>query len=149
MQGIYNCKPGTNHFSRVYIVAAVLYLQFVLHLMLLCPWNMFYTFTLGPSSFSSSSSSSSSSYYYYYYYYYYYALSLNTNTIIVIIIATVMNCVFFKSYDKHKLCVTWYIYINKYNVCRVEYLWHVVLASHSTSILSFNVRVIMNARRNS
>ena len=34
MQGIYNYKPATNHVSRVYSVAAVLYLQFVLHVML-------------------------------------------------------------------------------------------------------------------
>jgi len=29
MQGIYNYIPAANHFSRVYSVAAVLYLQFV------------------------------------------------------------------------------------------------------------------------
>jgi len=34
IQGIYNYTPEINHFSRVYIVAAVLYLQFVLHVML-------------------------------------------------------------------------------------------------------------------
>ena len=37
MQGIYNYIPETNLASRVYSVAAVLYLQFVLHVMLLCP----------------------------------------------------------------------------------------------------------------
>jgi hypothetical protein len=31
MQGIYNYIPATNHVSRVYSVAAVLYFQFVLH----------------------------------------------------------------------------------------------------------------------
>jgi len=31
MQGIYNYMPETNHVSRVYSVAAVLYLQVVLH----------------------------------------------------------------------------------------------------------------------
>jgi len=37
MLGIYNDIPETNHVSRVYRVAAVLYLQFVLHVMLFCP----------------------------------------------------------------------------------------------------------------
>jgi len=36
-QDIYNYVPETNHVSRVYNVAAVLYLQFVLHVMLLRP----------------------------------------------------------------------------------------------------------------
>ena len=31
---VYNCMPGTNHVSMVYSVAAVLYLQFLLHVML-------------------------------------------------------------------------------------------------------------------
>jgi hypothetical protein len=34
MQGIYNYIPETNHVSRVYSVAFVLYLQSVLHVML-------------------------------------------------------------------------------------------------------------------
>ena len=34
MQGIYNYVPETNHVSKVYSVAAVLCLQFVLHVML-------------------------------------------------------------------------------------------------------------------
>jgi len=34
VQGIYNYIPETNHVSRVYSVAAVLYLQSVLHVML-------------------------------------------------------------------------------------------------------------------
>jgi hypothetical protein len=34
MQGIYNYMPETNHISRVYSVAAVQYLQFMLHVML-------------------------------------------------------------------------------------------------------------------
>jgi hypothetical protein len=37
MLGIYNCIPETNHVSRVYSVAAVLYLHFVLHVMLFRP----------------------------------------------------------------------------------------------------------------
>jgi len=37
MNGIYNYVPETNHVSRVYSVAAVLYLQFVLHVMLFRP----------------------------------------------------------------------------------------------------------------
>ena len=57
MQDIYNYIPDTNHVCRVYRVAAVLYLQFVLHVMLFRVLNMFHTFT--------------SDYYYYYYYYYY------------------------------------------------------------------------------
>ena len=44
-QCIYNYIPETNHISRVYIVAAVLYLQFVLHVMLFRPWTTFCTFT--------------------------------------------------------------------------------------------------------
>jgi len=59
MQGIYNYTPKTNNVSREYSVTAVLYLQFVLHVMLLCTLNMFCTFTIAL-------------YYYYYYYYYYY-----------------------------------------------------------------------------
>ena len=35
MQGIYNYTSETNHVSRVYTSAAVLYLQFLLHAMLL------------------------------------------------------------------------------------------------------------------
>jgi len=46
MQGIYNYIPHTNHVSRVYSVAAVLYLQFVLHVMIFRPWNVFCTYTL-------------------------------------------------------------------------------------------------------
>ena len=42
MQGIYNYIPETNHVYRVYSVAAVLYLQFVLRV-------MFCTFTLALS----------------------------------------------------------------------------------------------------
>jgi hypothetical protein len=37
MHGIYNYLPETNHVSSVYSVAAVLYLQFVLHVMLFRP----------------------------------------------------------------------------------------------------------------
>jgi hypothetical protein len=37
MQGIYNYIPETNHVSTVYSVAAVLYLQSVLHVMLFRP----------------------------------------------------------------------------------------------------------------
>jgi len=37
MQGIYNHIPETNCVSRVYSVAAVLYLQFVLYVMLFRP----------------------------------------------------------------------------------------------------------------
>jgi len=37
MQDIYNYIPGTRHVYRVYSVAAVLFLHFVLHVMLLCP----------------------------------------------------------------------------------------------------------------
>jgi hypothetical protein len=35
MWGIYNYVPETNHVSRAYIFAAVLYLQSLLHVMLL------------------------------------------------------------------------------------------------------------------
>jgi len=46
MQGIYCCIPETNHVLRVHIVAAVLYLQFVVHVMLFLMLNIFCTFTL-------------------------------------------------------------------------------------------------------
>ena len=46
MHGIYNYIPETDHVSRVRSVAAVLYLQFVLHVMLFRPCNMFCTVTL-------------------------------------------------------------------------------------------------------
>jgi hypothetical protein len=49
MQDIYNYIPQTNHVSRVYSVAAVLYLQFVLHVTLFCTWNTFCAFTLAIS----------------------------------------------------------------------------------------------------
>ena len=44
MQGIYNYIPETKPVSRVYSVAPVLYLQFVLHVMLFHIWNVFCTF---------------------------------------------------------------------------------------------------------
>jgi len=50
MQGIYNYAPEIDHFSTVYSVAAVLYLQFVLHVMLFRPWNMFCTSILALSA---------------------------------------------------------------------------------------------------
>ena len=46
MHGIYFYIPDTNHVSRVYGVAAVLYLQFVLPVMLFHPLNMLCAFTL-------------------------------------------------------------------------------------------------------
>ena len=49
MQGIYNYIPETNRPSRVYSVAAVLYLQFALHVMLFRPWRMLCTFILALS----------------------------------------------------------------------------------------------------
>ena len=45
MSGIYHYTPETNHVSRVYSVAAVLYLQFVLHVMLIRLRNMLCNFT--------------------------------------------------------------------------------------------------------
>ena len=46
MQGTNNYIPEPNHVSMVRSVEAVLYLQFMLHVMLFRTWNMFYTFTL-------------------------------------------------------------------------------------------------------
>ena len=46
VQDIHNYVPETNHISRVHSVAAVLYLQFVLHVMLFRPRYMFCIFTL-------------------------------------------------------------------------------------------------------
>jgi len=46
MHGIYNYLPEKKRVSRVCSVAAALYLQFVLHVMLFRLWNMFCTFTL-------------------------------------------------------------------------------------------------------
>jgi hypothetical protein len=40
---IHNCIPETNPVSEVCSVAAVLYSQYVLHVMLFCKLNMFYT----------------------------------------------------------------------------------------------------------
>ena len=45
MQGIYSYVPETNHVFRACSVAAVLYLQFVLHVMLFRMLNMYCTFT--------------------------------------------------------------------------------------------------------
>ena len=50
MQRIYNYIAETNHVSRIYSIAAVLYLQSLLHVMLFRPWNMFYTFILALSA---------------------------------------------------------------------------------------------------
>ena len=47
---IYNCIPETDSVSMVHSVAAVLYLQFVLHVMLFRMLNMFCTFTLALSA---------------------------------------------------------------------------------------------------
>jgi hypothetical protein len=46
MQSIYNYMPETNHVSRVYSVTAILYLQFLLHVMLFRLLNIFNTFTI-------------------------------------------------------------------------------------------------------
>ena len=46
VQGIDNYMPETNHVAGLYSVAAALYLQFMLHVMLFHLWNMFSTFTL-------------------------------------------------------------------------------------------------------
>jgi hypothetical protein len=63
MQGVDNNITETNHVPRVYSVAAVLYLQFVLHVMLFCLRTMFRTFTLAN-----------------YYYHYYIPLNVDTYT---------------------------------------------------------------------
>ena len=42
---MYNYRPQTNRVYKAYSVAAVLYLQSVLHVKLFRPWNMFCTFT--------------------------------------------------------------------------------------------------------
>jgi hypothetical protein len=46
MQSIYDYIPETNQVSRVYSIAAVLCLQFVLDVMLFPTYNTFCTFTL-------------------------------------------------------------------------------------------------------
>ena len=46
MKSIYNYIRETNHVSRVYSAAAVLYLPFVQHVMIFHILNMFCTFTL-------------------------------------------------------------------------------------------------------
>jgi len=40
MQGIYKSVPETNHVSKVYSFAVILYIQFVLHLMLFSMLNV-------------------------------------------------------------------------------------------------------------
>jgi len=45
MQDIYNYIPITNHVSMTHSAAASLYLQFVLHVMLFRPWNIFCLFS--------------------------------------------------------------------------------------------------------
>jgi hypothetical protein len=44
MQGVYNytCIPETNHVSRVYNIAATLYLHFMAHVMLFATLNVLY-----------------------------------------------------------------------------------------------------------
>ena len=99
MHGIYNYIHETNHVSRVHSVAAVLYLEFVLHVMLFRTWNLcFYISTSHSVSAACKMAVICSSlvscfpgmllryclsnfemipiaYYYYYYYYYYYSKS--------------------------------------------------------------------------
>jgi len=50
MQGIYNYRgiPETNHVPRVHSVAAVLYLQFELHVMLFRPWIIISIIIINP-----------------------------------------------------------------------------------------------------
>ena len=50
MQCIYNYVPETNSVSRIFDIATVLYLQFLLHVILFSPRNMFCTFTLALSA---------------------------------------------------------------------------------------------------
>jgi hypothetical protein len=57
MQGIYNYISETNHASRVYCLAAILWLQYMVRVMLLSMLNVL-CFNIN-------------TYYYYYYYYYY------------------------------------------------------------------------------
>jgi len=45
MQGNYNYTPETNHISNIYRVAAVLSVQFMLHVLLFRILNKFCTFT--------------------------------------------------------------------------------------------------------
>jgi len=66
MQGVDSNITEANHVSRVYSRAAVLYLQFVLHVISFRLRNMFYTLALV---------------YDYDYYYYYVQLNLDTCTI--------------------------------------------------------------------
>jgi hypothetical protein len=42
MQGIYNHIPETHHVSRVYNIAGILYLQYVIHVMLFPMLNVLY-----------------------------------------------------------------------------------------------------------
>ena len=49
MRDIYNYLPEINHVSRVYSVAAVLYLRFSLYVMLFRPRSMLCTFKLALS----------------------------------------------------------------------------------------------------
>jgi hypothetical protein len=75
MQGICIYIPETNHVSRVCNVAAVLYLQFLLHVMSFRVWNMFCTFTLAIFVVCVQCPIwlfFAVHYYYYYYYYHYY-----------------------------------------------------------------------------
>jgi len=45
MQSIHNCIPETIHVSKVYNVAAVLYLQFMVHIILLPILNVLYFYS--------------------------------------------------------------------------------------------------------
>jgi hypothetical protein len=69
MPGIYNYIPETNHVGRVYSFAAILYLQFVLHVMLF-PTLIALYLDIGTSR-SMCAVPNIAVYYYYYYYYYY------------------------------------------------------------------------------
>jgi len=50
MHGIYNYIPETNHVSRVHSVAAVLYIQSMLHVMLFRPvkYVLYFCISVGP-----------------------------------------------------------------------------------------------------
>ena len=132
MQGIYNYIPERNHVSRVYSVAAVLYLEFVLHIMLFHPWNMFCTLTLQLSIVCVQCTI------------WLFIITITTTTIAIIIIIIIRVCHYsyvLNSLFKHSLlsilCRKTVLYIvltNACTICKIKRYLYIYVFLHVLAI---------------
>jgi hypothetical protein len=150
MLGIYNYIPETNHVSVIYSVAAVLYLQSVLHVTLFRSWNMFCTFTLALSAVCVCSVqygcfllqflnfvlsqyvaqelsewfwNGSSRTYYYYWYQFSFTFFMVISIIIIIIIVIIIIIIWGRKWERNRLCQHFRSssYLVKYICIRAQY----------------------------